>query len=84
MIGLVGQLVIFAVLAGTVGLGTAGWLAGLGYGVALWAALTLGMHRSGTAGLGPADRVTLFRSTLVGGVTILAGILLAERRRSAH
>jgi phosphatidylglycerophosphate synthase len=69
--GLVGQVVLFAVLTQTVGLGVAGWLVGTGYGVITCVALSRGLHRSAIAALGPADRVTLFRATLVGGVTAL-------------
>jgi phosphatidylglycerophosphate synthase len=71
VIGLIGQFLLFAVLARTVGLGVAGWLAGLAYGVITCALLTRGLHRSGSTALGPADRVTLARATLVGGVVAL-------------
>jgi phosphatidylglycerophosphate synthase len=71
VIGLVAQVVLVAALAGTVGLGAAGWLAGIACGLVTYAALTRGLHRSGTAALGPADRVTLVRATLVGGVAAL-------------
>jgi phosphatidylglycerophosphate synthase len=71
VIGLIAQVVLLAVLAGTVGLGAAGWLTGTAYGVFVCVALTLGLHRSGAATLGPADRVTLARATLVGGVAAL-------------
>jgi phosphatidylglycerophosphate synthase len=71
MIGIVVQVVLLAGLAATVGLGSAGWVVGAGYGIATCAALTWGMHRSGTAELGPADWVTLARATLVGGVAAL-------------
>lgn len=64
-IGLAGQVLVLAGLAATVGLGPAGWLAGLGHGVVL-AVLLRGVR------LGPADRVTLARACLVGGVTALA------------
>src|SRR6266540_3639333 len=69
--GLIVQVVLLAGLAGTVGLGRAAWLAGTAYGVVTCAALTRGMRRSGVAELGPADWVTLTRSTLVGGVAAL-------------
>ncbi|WP_435871039.1 CDP-alcohol phosphatidyltransferase family protein [Micromonospora musae] len=72
LVGLLSQVVILAALAGTVGLGGAGWLAGVGYAVLSCAALTRGMRRAGTERLGPADRVTLTRSVLVGAVTALA------------
>jgi phosphatidylglycerophosphate synthase len=70
-IGLAAQVVLFAALARTVGLGVAGWLAGIAYGLIICAALTRGLHRSGMTALGPADRVTLIRATLVGGVAAL-------------
>ena len=69
--GLVAQIVLLAALAGTVGLGKAGWLAGTAYGVVTYALLTWGLRRSGADELGPADRVTLTRAALVGGVTAL-------------
>jgi phosphatidylglycerophosphate synthase len=71
VIGLIAQVVLLAALAASVGLGAAGWLVGVGYGVVLCAALTRGLHRTGTGALGPADRVTLSRATLVGGVAAL-------------
>lgn len=69
--GFVAQIVLLAALAGTVGLGNAGWLAGTAYGVVTYALLTWGLRRSGADELGPADRVTLTRAALVGGVTAL-------------
>lgn len=69
--GLIVQFALLAGLAGTVGLGRAGWLAGLGYGAVTCVALIRAMRRSGTGELGPADRVTLARATLVGGVAAL-------------
>ncbi|HEU4422432.1 MAG TPA: CDP-alcohol phosphatidyltransferase family protein [Pilimelia sp.] len=71
VIGLIFQVVLLAGLAGTVGLGSGGWLTGIAYGAAMCAALTWGLHRSGAADLGPADWVTLTRGTLVGGVAAL-------------
>jgi phosphatidylglycerophosphate synthase len=68
LMGLIAQAVVLAAVAGTVGLGIAGWLAGVAYGVLTCVALTRGLSRSGAHGLGPADRVTLARATLVGGV----------------
>ncbi|WP_430502534.1 CDP-alcohol phosphatidyltransferase family protein [Micromonospora trifolii] len=72
VIGLLVQIVLLAVLAETVGLGAAGWVAGLAYGLVLCALLSRGMSRSGARALSPADRVTLSRAILVGGVTALA------------
>lgn len=71
VIGLIFQIVLLAGLAGTVGLGGAGWLAGLAYAAVGHAVLSRGLRRCGAAGLGPADRVTLTRAVLVGGVTAL-------------
>jgi phosphatidylglycerophosphate synthase len=69
--GLIAQFVLLAALAVTVGLSAAGWLTGLGYGLVVCAALTRGLARAGAGALGPADRVTLTRATLVGGVAAL-------------
>jgi phosphatidylglycerophosphate synthase len=66
--GLAGQLLLLEILSRTAGLGAAGWLAGLAYGLALCALLSRGL---GGADLGPADKVTLTRATLVGGVLAL-------------
>lgn len=69
VIGLIVQVLLLAALATTVGLSPAGWLAGVAYGVGLCVLLGRGLRRSAAPGLGPADRVTLTRATLVGGVT---------------
>jgi phosphatidylglycerophosphate synthase len=61
---------LLGVLEGTVGLGLLGWLAGIAYAVATQALLSGAVQRSGGV-LGPADRVTLARGLLVGGVTAL-------------
>ena len=66
--GLAGQVLLLEILARVAGLGAAGWCAGLAYGVVLCALLSRGL---GGADLGPADRVTLARATLVGGVLAL-------------
>jgi hypothetical protein len=67
----VAHLLLLATLAGTVGLSPAGWIAGLACGLVTNAALTRGLAHSGAGRLGPADRVTFTRATLVGGVTAL-------------
>jgi phosphatidylglycerophosphate synthase len=72
MIGLTAQLLLLAALAATVGLGVAGALTGLGYAAVVCVALTRGLHATGSADLGPADRVTLARGVLVGGVAALS------------
>ena len=71
VIGLVGQLAVLSAVAGTVGLGATGWLAGTACGLLTAAALVHGLSRSGSGVLGAANRVTLTRATLVGGVTAL-------------
>jgi phosphatidylglycerophosphate synthase len=70
-IGLVGQIVLLVALAGTVGLGAAGWLVGLASGVVTMLVLGRGLDRAGTAVLAPADWVTLIRAGLSGGVAAL-------------
>jgi phosphatidylglycerophosphate synthase len=72
MIGLIAQVVLLAGIAGSVGLGTAGWLVGLAYGIAVCAFLIHGLNQADKDALGPADKVTLARAILVGGVTALA------------
>jgi phosphatidylglycerophosphate synthase len=52
-------------------LGPAGWLTGLAFAVATWAVLSRALHRTRPRSFGPANRVTLGRATLVGGVTAL-------------
>jgi phosphatidylglycerophosphate synthase len=64
------QALLLGVLGGTVGLGALGWLVGSAYALSTWALLSTALQRSRTA-LGPADRVTLARGVLVGGVTAL-------------
>ncbi|HEX8092348.1 CDP-alcohol phosphatidyltransferase family protein [Jatrophihabitans sp.] len=71
VIGLTALLALLAALAGTVGLGGAGWLAGAGCGVVGSLLLARSLARHGVAVLGPADRVTLTRAVLVGGVAAL-------------
>ena len=68
---LAGQLALLVSLSATVGLGRLGWLVGLGCGLVATGALASGMNRLGTTRLGPADRVTLTRTVLIGGVTAL-------------
>ncbi|MET7550938.1 CDP-alcohol phosphatidyltransferase family protein [Streptomyces sp. NPDC005500] len=65
------QLGLLAVLGEIVGLDRLGWLAGVVYATILWAVLAAALRRSPTGSLGPADRVTLARAVLVGGVTAL-------------
>jgi phosphatidylglycerophosphate synthase len=70
-IGLIAQLLLLAALAGTVGLGGAGWFVGLGCGVVMNAGLARGLSRHRSDRLGPAVWVTLARATLAVGVAAL-------------
>lgn len=71
VIGLTAQILLLVALAGTSGLGAQGWAVGIGYAVVLCVTLNRGLHRAGADVLGPADRVTLARATLVGAVAAL-------------
>ncbi|WET80831.1 CDP-alcohol phosphatidyltransferase family protein [Amycolatopsis sp. QT-25] len=70
-LGVLVQLALLGTLDVVAGLGTAGWLAGAAYGLAVGGFLTHGLNRSTARSLGPADSVTLARSGLVGCVTAL-------------
>ncbi|MFJ2607099.1 CDP-alcohol phosphatidyltransferase family protein [Streptomyces sp. NPDC091279] len=65
------QILLLALLGEAFGLGPAGWLTGLVFAVATWAVLSRALHRTRPRSFGPANRVTLGRATLVGGVTAL-------------
>jgi phosphatidylglycerophosphate synthase len=79
VIGLTGQLALLYVLSGTVGLGFAGWLVGTACGLLTTAMLSYGLSRSGAAVLGAANRVTLTRAALVGGVAALVADGIVQR-----
>jgi phosphatidylglycerophosphate synthase len=64
LLGLATQVAVLGALALSIGLGPAAWVAGLAFGLVTWGVL----HE---VDLGPADRVTLARATLVGGVLAL-------------
>lgn len=65
------QVALLSALSVVARLGLVGWLAGVTYGVGLFAFLAVAARRAGTTALGPADLVTLARAVLVGGVTAL-------------
>ncbi|WP_414495982.1 CDP-alcohol phosphatidyltransferase family protein [Streptomyces sp. CRN 30] len=65
------QLLLLALLGGAIGLGPAGWLTGAAFTLATWAVLTRALRRTRPPSFGPANRVTLGRTVLVGGVTAL-------------
>jgi phosphatidylglycerophosphate synthase len=69
--GLIAQVLQLATLAGTVGLGAAGWVVGLTCAVITSAALAHGLSRYHSDRLGLADWVTLSRATLAIGVAAL-------------
>ena len=69
--GLIAQVALLLALAGTVGLGAAGWVVGLASAVGTDAGLARGLRRTGAGSLGPANRVTLARAALVCGVAAL-------------
>ncbi|MEU6818913.1 CDP-alcohol phosphatidyltransferase family protein [Streptomyces sp. NPDC046860] len=70
-VGAAVQLLLLALLGTAIGMGVAGWLSGLAFAFATWAVLSRALHRSALRSFGPANRVTLGRATLVGGVTAL-------------
>lgn len=66
------QALLLLLLGASAGLGAVGWLTGLAFAVGTWALLTRALHRSWPPRpFGPANGVTLARTTLVGGVTAL-------------
>jgi len=75
---LIAQVAMGAALAGTVGLGGAGWAAVITCGVLINAALARGVVRYRPYQLGPADWVTLARATLAVGVAALVADSFAD------
>jgi phosphatidylglycerophosphate synthase len=69
--GLVAQVLLLTVLAGTSALGVAGWTVGVTCAVTMAVLLARGLARHGDR-LGPASWVTLARATLAVGVAALA------------
>ncbi|MGC0373504.1 CDP-alcohol phosphatidyltransferase family protein [Streptomyces sp. SAI-229] len=65
------QILLLALIGTAIGMGPAGWLTGLAFAIATWAVLSRALHRSRPRSFGAANRVTLGRATLVGGVTAL-------------
>jgi phosphatidylglycerophosphate synthase len=70
--GLIAQVLLLAVLAGTAGLGAAGCVVGVACAVTMAAALARGLARGPGDRLGLASWVTLARATLAVGVAALA------------
>ena len=71
LIGFGAQLALLAVLACVVGMNALGWLVGLIFGAVVNIVLANALGRDGRTTLGPANRVTLARAILVGGVAAL-------------
>ncbi|GAA4786656.1 CDP-alcohol phosphatidyltransferase family protein [Streptomyces ziwulingensis] len=65
------QILLLALLGTVIGMGPAGWLTGLVFAFATWAVLSRALRRTRPRAFGPANRVTLGRAVLVGGVTAL-------------
>ncbi|MFE4051106.1 CDP-alcohol phosphatidyltransferase family protein [Streptomyces sp. YIM B13518] len=65
------QVLVLALIGTAIGMGPAGWLTGLAFATATWAVLSRALHRSRLRSFGAANRVTLGRAVLVGGVTAL-------------
>ncbi len=68
ILGLLATAVLLGVVSATVGLGVAGWIAGLVTGSAATALLAVARTRSDQPSIHPADWVTLTRAVLVAGV----------------
>ena len=69
--GLLSQVVLLTALGASVGLTARGWGVGLACGVVTAAVLSRGMAIQSRRQLGPADRVTLGRVVVAGGVAAL-------------
>ena len=76
--GLIAELLLLAALAGTVGLGAAGWVVGVACAVTMAAALARGLARRPGDRLEPASWVTLARATLALGVAALVADSLTD------
>ncbi|MEW2400644.1 CDP-alcohol phosphatidyltransferase family protein [Streptomyces sp. NPDC046862] len=70
-VGAGAQLLLLSFLGAAIGMGPAGWLTGLAFALATWAVLNRALRRTRPRSFGPANRVTLGRAILVGGVTAL-------------
>jgi phosphatidylglycerophosphate synthase len=77
--GLIAQVLLLAVLGGTVGLSVTGWAIGLICAVIMNAALARGLSRHGSNRLRAADWVTLARASLAVGVAGLVADSFAHR-----
>jgi phosphatidylglycerophosphate synthase len=71
LLSLVAANALFAVLAATTGLTVAGWAVGFAYALATAGFVWRGVAAAGALTIGPANVVTLARSTLVAGTAAL-------------
>jgi phosphatidylglycerophosphate synthase len=78
------QALLLVVLARTVGLSGGAAMVGVTCALVVTWALATGQARSGRVALGPADRVTLLRATLVVGVAALAAEALQRAGGGGH
>ncbi len=62
---------VLVLLSAYLGLGPASWLVGLGFMLVAGVVLASAFQRTSSRSLGPADRVTLTRLTLIGGVAVI-------------
>ncbi|WP_344613787.1 CDP-alcohol phosphatidyltransferase family protein [Dactylosporangium salmoneum] len=77
--GLIFHCTVLAALAASVGLGAAGWVAGLASGLVAFVALGHGLQRSAAVAFGAANWVTQTRAGLIGGVAALTADSLFGR-----
>jgi phosphatidylglycerophosphate synthase len=70
-LGVIAEALLLSALGAMVGLSALGWVTGVTCAFVVNAALARGLSRAGVVGLGPADRVTAVRATLVCAVAAL-------------
>jgi phosphatidylglycerophosphate synthase len=75
------QLTVLGLLWVSVGLHPVAWVAGMTYAAVAGGLITIALHRSWTGMLGPANRVTIARAILVGGVTALVADAIGNEPR---
>ncbi|WP_351222635.1 CDP-alcohol phosphatidyltransferase family protein [Streptomyces sp. NPDC002133] len=73
------QTLLLVLLGIATGFGPVGWATGLAFTIGTWVVLTRALRRAQVGPFGPANRVTLARTTLVGGVTALVAESFVSR-----
>ncbi|GIF71337.1 CDP-alcohol phosphatidyltransferase family protein [Asanoa siamensis] len=71
LVGMFAQFSVLAAVGAAVGLGTAGWFAGIAYALVTMILLQHGLSSTGLKRYGPADWVTAARTILIGVVAAL-------------